>query len=291
MPNAFVRGYDARCIDRHATYDASVRRREVWQKHHEDLRRLRIRAVETGDPELRRLLDRGKDEVRLVTRRDVAPRLSVFRFTKPAGFAFVPGQYVRLALGGRRRPFSIASAPHEPFLEFFAEHVEGGAFTTPLFAMREGDRLRIVGEAKGEFRFDEERRAHLMIATVTGIAPFVSMLRAAAVRGTLRRDRIVVLHGASTMDAFGYDAELMRLPIVYVRSITRPEDPRNAGFRGPIGRLDAVARSFLREHPADPTETTVYACGHPEMVRAVKQDMQVSGFRVRTETFTAGGGT
>ena len=114
--------------------------------------------------------------------REVTPDLAIWR-VRPHGaeIRFSPGQYVAMGLPiGQRlieRPYSICSAPGEEEMEFFIELVEGGMLTPRLFQMRPGEEVYMRRLAKGRFLLDDAARDHLMVASVTGVAPFVSMLR------------------------------------------------------------------------------------------------------------------
>lgn len=260
--------------------------RALFPKRDAGRRNALVRAAETSDSELRRLLTRETSWARLITRIPVAPNLVIFRFTKPRGFSFLAGQYARLELAGERRSFSIASAPSDDVLDFFVERMEGGTFTPRLFALEEGDGISIVGKAKGGLTLADGFDHHLMIATVTGIAPFRSILRSVARVNGLDPARFVVLHGASLVSELGFREELARLPITYVPAVSRPSEPENAGFEGAVGRLDAVAASYLASHPLEAARTMVYACGHAAMVRTIERDFTARGYAVRVERFS-----
>src|SRR5690606_30915220 len=92
---------------------------------------------------------------------------------------FQAGQSIKLGLARSavRRRYSIASAPHEPHLEFCIESVPGGLLSSLLFDVAPGDVLALAPSAKGAFTLETGRRRHVMVATVTGIAPLRSMLR------------------------------------------------------------------------------------------------------------------
>src|ERR1051325_10836274 len=119
-----------------------------------------------------------------VTKRvDVGPDLWIFRIRSHGEFSFVPGQYACLAVevDGKRieRPYSIASAPSEDEVEFFFELVPNGALTPHLHKLQVGDQLLMRKLPKGKFSLDMSngKRNHLLVSTVTGVAPFVSYIR------------------------------------------------------------------------------------------------------------------
>src|SRR5258707_3776829 len=118
-----------------------------------------------------------------VTRRvDFAPDLWMFRIRSGGEFKFVPGQYATLGVetAGKRveRPYSIASSPTEDEIEFFFELVPEGALTPLLHKLQLGDRLLMRKVPKGRFVLDTltGKTNHLLISTVTGVAPFVSFV-------------------------------------------------------------------------------------------------------------------
>ena len=125
---------------------------------------------------------------RVIERRDISSDLRVLRVDPGAPFKFLAGQYATLGIerDGQRfeRAYSIASSPYEDFLEFFVELVPEGDVTPTLFKLAIGDGLHCRKIAKGRFTLDlrSGRTQHLLVATVTGVAPFVSYVR------TLYRD-------------------------------------------------------------------------------------------------------
>jgi NAD(P)H-flavin reductase len=220
----------------------------------------------------------------VLERREVGPDLLVLRLGRPRGFDFRPGQSIRVALGGTARPYSIASAPHEPWIELCIERVPGGRLTPRLWALAPGDRVTL-GRTGAGLRLDGRARVHLLVATVTGIAPFVSMLRHAVHAGGA--DRFVVLHGASYRDELPYADELAALAaalpdrVRYVPAVSRPAEPRNAGWTGETGRLGPLAERLAP--PADGLR--VYACGHPGLVDDVRARFGARGVPVSTEAY------
>ena len=222
----------------------------------------------------------------------VSQWLRILRVGRPPGLAFRAGQYVRIgADGGARasatRKFSIASAPHEPFLDFCIELHQGGAVSPRLFALTPGARLSVATHAKGGFELDESAKTHVFVATGAGIAPLRSMLRDALHRGI--GDRLIVAHGASFAGALPWRDELCALDaadarVMYLPTVSRPDEPVNAAWTGRTGRVDAVARELAGTIPH--SRTHVYACGHPGMVTGVVRSLRDRGFAVSSETFS-----
>src|SRR6202040_1721181 len=151
---------------------------------------------------------------------DFAPDLWMFRIRSGGEFNFVPGQYATLGVenNGKRgeRPYSIASSPAEDEVEFFFELVPEGALTPLLHKLQPGDQLLMRKVPKGRFTLDTQngRTNHLLISTVTGVAPFVSMVRMLSKDWKEGRfdgtHKLFLLNGASRPWEFGYKDELTR---------------------------------------------------------------------------------
>ena len=211
------------------------------------------------------------------------------RPTEP--FAFEPGQYCTLGVDGIERPYSIVSAPREELLELFVELIPSpeGHLTPLLHALKVGDELTMRPRGKGVFRLQPEFRHHVMVATVTGIAPFVSMLRH-WLAGAADEQRMYVLDGASFIDEFAYDDELRAMAarhpnLTFVPTCSRPADPRNAGWHGEIGRVHTIVERYIREWRLEPAETCVYTCGHPGMIENLHARFADTGFHLKEEGY------
>jgi ferredoxin-NADP reductase len=224
------------------------------------------------------------------------PAVRIFRVARPAGFAFEAGQSVKLGLEGSsiRRRYSIASAPHEPHLEFCIESIPGGLLTSQLFELTPGAPLSLAPRAKGAFALRADRRQHVMVATVTGIAPLRSMLREAlfgssAATPEAAAPEFWLLHGASYQDELPYAGELAALAsqnprVHYTPTVSRPWAARNRGWSGRQGRVDALVLPTLQALGSK-RDIAVYACGHPEMVRTVRESLEPLGYLVLDEAY------
>ncbi len=242
---------------------------------------------------------------------ELAPGLLVLRVA-PVGWelpAFKPGQFAVLGLPTEtrrhafadpdddppakpgaliRRSYSIASSSADrQYLEFYLTLVRSGSLTPRLFALNVGDRLWLGPKITGVFTFDQAPAGVnlVMVATGTGLAPFMSQLRTDLTHDHARR--IAVLHGARHSWDLGYRAELVTMArlcgnLTYVATVSRPEQ-EPVPWGGEVGyvqelwsrrRLDA-AWGF-RPSPAD---THVFLCGNPDMVDAMTAILTSEGFR------------
>jgi ferredoxin-NADP reductase len=212
---------------------------------------------------------------------------------------FEPGQYMTIGVfaDGKlwQRPYSVASAPRESGdggYEFYVRLVPIIRFTTLLWRLPVGHRMRMIGP-KGKFQLEpDDTRTHLFISTGTGLAPFVSMIRQTLGDGHPRKT--VVLHGCSFVDELGYRAELEAwqadgtYPLTYVPTISRPDDPRNAGWTGRTGRVEQVVRGVCKDLHLRADRTVVYICGNPDMIlnsESVLMDLGFPEFHVKKELY------
>lgn len=235
---------------------------------------------------------RGKFSTATVVRwKDLTDDLWLMWLKTAIPFNFKPGQYITIGVDGIERPYSIASSPSEPEIELFIEVIPlpDGELTPLLYDLNIGDEVTIRPRAKGLFLFDPEFRNHVMVATVTGVTPFISMLRA-YFENPRGGDRFYILEGASYWDEFGYHDELRKLAeereeVVFVPTVSRPSEERNAHWKGETGRVNTLVEKYLEEFGLQPHDTIIYLCGHPLMIEDVKGRLDGRGFKVDEERF------
>ena len=225
----------------------------------------------------------------LIERRDVSASLAVFRFRPAEQPTFTAGQYATIGVVADEdvieRPYSIVSSPCEPFLEFFVELVPGGDLTPKLWEMKLGSRILVRRRIVGQLTLAPSIKRHLMLATVTGVAPFVSILRTQQIerrRGNVSDNQFLLIHGASRVADLGpYLGELEELSqaglLTYVPTISRPW--KEPDWKGETGRVEDIVRKHADQFGMDRTNSIAYACGHPRMVQNVKNILARAGFQ------------
>ena len=228
---------------------------------------------------------------RITKRIDFAPDLWMIRINPGGEFRFAPGQYATLGVDGSQkrveRPYSIVSSPYENEIEFFFELVPQGDLTPLLYKLQLGDEMLMRKVPKGRFTLDTKsgRTNHLLVCTVTGIAPFVSYVR------TLYKDwkegkfagehKLFLLNGASRSWEFGYHDELQEFAgqvpwLKYVPTVSRPWDDQD--WKGETGRADDVLRKYADMWELTGENCVGYLCGHPEMIEHGKGILKRHGF-------------
>jgi ferredoxin--NADP+ reductase len=235
--------------------------------------------------------DPGKfQKVEIVRRTDYSEDLWVIRVRPEHKLVFKPGQYVTLGVDQpehlMERAYSISSSPLEDEVEFFIELVTDGGLTPVLHEMTVGDWLWMRRQTKGLFMLDRKsaHTQHFLVCTVTGVAPYVSMVRTLAREAEAGKDpgvQLVVLQAASRSWEFAYREELDALAqrwnwLRYIPTISRPwEDPE---WRGEVGRAEDLLRKYVDSLGLEPSNTTTYVCGHPEMIENAKAILKRRGF-------------
>lgn len=206
-----------------------------------------------------------------------APRCSM---AEPEEDAPAPGRLIR-------RAYSIASSSvQREYLEFYVALVRSGSLTPRLFALDKGDKVWLSPRITGMFTLDDvpEDNHVVLVATGTGIAPYMSMIRSQMLAHKDRR--FAVLHGARHSWDLGYRSELMALErsyenFIYLPSIRNPMDEDNpwTGHVGFVQTLwtDGTLRKAWGGHPT-PSDTHVFLCGNPGMIESMTDILQTEGF-------------
>jgi ferredoxin--NADP+ reductase len=221
---------------------------------------------------------------------------------------FLPGQFAVLGLSGLaprcswaerefrpsppqaliRRAYSIASSSKErEYLEFYISLVSDGALTPRLFALSLGSRLWLSPKVAGIFTLDQVDRSRnvVLIATGTGLAPYVSMLRTEMIDAEKRR--FVVLHGAYHSWDLGYRSEMHLLDhlfanFTYLETI---DDPQSEPVRwhGATGRVEDLWQGgWIRRRTGfspSPANTDIFLCGNQGMIEDMLALLAGEGFQ------------
>lgn len=244
---------------------------------------------------------------------ETAPGLFILRVI-PDGWeleTFLPGQFAVLGLPRKalrhptsqpeekildaekfiQRAYSIGSAPEENgYLEFYITTVDGGALTPHLYNLKRGDRLWLSPKISGKFTCETvaDNQHMVMIATGTGLAPYISMLRAFLPRSQKRR--YALLHGVRQACDLTYQSELESMArlspaLSYLPIISRPhEDP--IPWHGPTGHVQklwqAGAIATAWGFKPLPENTHVFLCGSPGMIDGMTTMLKNEGFTEHT---------
>lgn len=202
---------------------------------------------------------------------------------------FVAGQFIRVGMdvGDERvgRPYSLVNPPHEPLLEIFFNVIPEGPLTRRLAALEAGDTLWLTDSANGLLTLAEvpdHTRDLWMLATGTGVGPFLSMLQTD--EPWERFDKVILGYGVRYRRNLGYRELIERLQrehperFHFVPYVTGESDPESFACRIPAslsdGRLEKRVGMAL-----DPSRSHVMLCGHSEMISDAVEVLEQRGLR------------
>jgi ferredoxin--NADP+ reductase len=205
----------------------------------------------------------------------------------PGVEVFEPGQFLQVGLQVEdkhiHRPYSVAS-PHGAQLDFYIVLVEDGELTPKLWRLQEGDELDVSEKAAGSFTLTKTPEAkHLwLIATGTGLAPYIAMLRTD--EPWSRYEKIVVVHGVRLYADLAYLDELRGFEkrnngqCKYIPILTRETHPDCLSGRIPIcldeGSLESAAGVQLSA-----ADSALLLCGNPQMLDDVEAKLGQRGMQ------------
>jgi ferredoxin/flavodoxin---NADP+ reductase len=206
--------------------------------------------------------------------------------------AFEAGQFVRIALDVEEgnaasrvaRPFSFVNPPQDPVLEFYGIVVPEGPLSPRLARLAPGDALYVASNPAGFLVLPEipDAESLWLLATGTGLAPFLSILRTPAPWQRFRR--VVLVHAVRQARELVYRNAISRLQsekgdsFRYVTFVSREAAPGSLAGRIPAavrdGRLEAAARL-----PLDARTSQVLLCGNPGMLKDASAALAERGMR------------
>ncbi|MDB5970130.1 MAG: ferredoxin-NADP reductase [Hydrocarboniphaga sp.] len=230
---------------------------------------------------------------------------SLFSFTttRDPALRFENGHFVMMGLEVDGRPllraYSIASANYEENLEFFSIKVENGPLTSRLQHIRPGDRILVSRKPTGTLLLHDLRpgRNLYMLATGTGLAPFLSLVKDPETYE--RFEKVVLVHGVRRVEDFAYYDYLsqdlqrhdllgdsVREKLVYYPTATREPFRNN-------GRLtDLLADGRLSRDiglpPLSPESDRFMLCGSPGMLKDTAALLDSRGFTISPHIGTPG---
>lgn len=206
---------------------------------------------------------------------------------------FEAGQYTNLAMDidGQRfsQPYSILSAPGKQPLEFFFYTQLEGDLSRRLSQTRIGDTVWVDKAPAGTLTLANvpDTPTLCLMATGTGVAPFISMLQCEEV--WQRFQTVVLVYATRVQQDFQYQALFDELKIRHpgrfalVPFISR--ETVNGAIRGHIpaslrsGELEQTLGQVL-----SPENSHIMLCGNPGMVKDAIRELEPRGFRQNTAT-------
>ncbi len=217
-----------------------------------------------------------------------------FKTTRDPGFRFKSGHFTMIGLEQEGRPllraYSMASAHYEEELEFFSIKVPDGPLTSKLQHITVGDEILINSKATGTLVQDNllPGRHLYLIATGTGLAPFLSIIRDPDIYEHF--NKIILTHGCRYVDELAYQhiitdhlpnneyfGDVVREKLIYYPAVTREKFQTNGRLTDllKLGRL--AADNDLP--PMNTDDDRFMLCGSPSMLKEFTALLNSEGFR------------
>ena len=196
--------------------------------------------------------------------------------------SYEAGQFVRIGLQDGEdvvaRPYSLVSTPQETYLEVYFNIVEEGPLSPRLFDLEAGDDVLVSDNPSGFLTISEiPQCSHLwMIATGTGIGPFLSILKSQTV--WQKFDKIMLCYSVSYAQELAYQDIIEQTAMThgeqfrYVPIVTRETFAGGLGKRVPTLIRDAS----LEQHTGiniNAENSHVMMCGSSSMITDVSAEL------------------
>ena len=201
---------------------------------------------------------------------------------------FEAGQFVKIAMeiNGEviGRPYSLVNLPNSRPLEFYYVEITDGPLTPHLARLSSGDKILVAPRAHGFMIIDEVPQSkHLwMMATGTGVAPFLSILKTD--KPWQRYERVVLVYAARTLSELCYQESISRIlanhsgQFSFIPFLSREESDLTLNGRIPQaiidGRLEARAGITISTE-----NSQIMLCGNPHMVNDTTNTLIVRGLK------------
>ena len=254
---------------------------------------------------------------RILWVRPWAPNLFSFALTRNPAFRFAPGQFARLGVtvanpdanpdaeprknpGGEKivwRAYSVVSSAADATLEFYSILLPQGEFSSSLARCRVGDPVLVEKTNYGFLTLDRFAggRDLWLLATGTGLAPFLSILQDGAT--WQQYENVILVHSVRYGNELAYADAIAAVQaraqahspsrrLFYVATVTGPAAPRAAPatLDAPVlrARIPALLQSGELESmlsvPLDLQRSRIMICGNPAMIEVTRKLLAARGF-------------
>jgi ferredoxin--NADP+ reductase len=209
------------------------------------------------------------------------------RFRAPIS-NFKAGQFVRVAMevDGElvARPYSLVNSPAESELEIFFNIVPDGPLTPELASLEAGDTVKVTDKPYGFLTVEEvPNTRHLwMLATGTGVGPFISILKSGNVWPKF--EKVVLVYSVRTARELVYQdviadlSKQYRSQLSFVPVITREliEGAVNQRVTAALETGELEQRAGVRLNADD---SHVMMCGNSAMIADVTELLKARNMR------------
>jgi ferredoxin--NADP+ reductase len=216
-----------------------------------------------------------------------------FTTTRSPSFRFENGQFTMMGLPTPERPlvraYSLVSPNYEVNLEFLSIKVPDGPLTSRLQHIKAQDQILVSRKPTGTLVIHNllPGRTLYLLATGTGLAPFMSIIRDPETYE--RFEKVVLVHGCRQVAELAYGeritAELprdeligdyIRQKLIYYPTVTR--EPFH--HRGRVTDLITSGQLFsdVGLPSLDAAQDRAMLCGSPQMLKDMRTVLEERGF-------------
>ncbi len=200
-------------------------------------------------------------------------------------FSFIPGQFVMISAGSVPNPqdpsrlkyssMSVASAPHQKGMIELCIRLPEDRPGVSLY-LKNNAKIGMIIKVKGAFGvfgMNKEQKNVVFVATGTGIAPLMSMLRHLVFEKF--SGKILFFYGCRSKEDFLYEEELKQIVKNnknFELHVMFSRDQQD----GKIGYIQDTINEF--DFPKEKEKTFAYICGNPSSVEAQVAVLKEKGF-------------
>lgn len=226
-------------------------------------------------------------EQRILSVQKWSEKLFTLTSTRPDELQFEDGEFLTIGLRPEgkliARAYSIVSTNAADHLEFLSIYVPDGPLTRHLVRVQPGNPIWVNTKATGTLTLKHvlPGRAVYMLATGTGIAPFICLVRGGNVFKQF--ERVVLVHTVRQIEDLVYREELQDLAegklagkFTYVPTVTR--EPFATVGRGSALFESGALFAHCGMPPADPDLDRVMLCGNPAMNKEMTAFLKARGW-------------
>jgi ferredoxin-NADP reductase len=203
--------------------------------------------------------------VKIISIENVTHNVKRFRYEKPEGYSFHPGQATEVSINkpgweDERRPFTFTSLSEDPYLEFTIKiYTDHHGVTNELGKLVVGDEL-IIRDVWGVIEY---KGPGYFIAGGAGITPFIAILRQLHKENKLE-DNILFFSNRTVKDIILENELASMLGKNAVYTVTGESNPKYLNER--------INENFLRKHVNDFSKN-FYICGPDLMVQEITSSL------------------